>query len=354
MAHFPSHRPVIVEVPTIEEPIQPSPGFAKKQIADYKLDICGLCQFGCVYCSSNHGNYLRIRRKPFATLTEKQTGTRTLPADNPDLMFAWREILENMERQLRGKPETWGEGQTLVFSMLTDGFSPHLVTSGVTESALRLVLEKTRFRIRVLTKNAIVGSNRWIKLFQKWPDRFVVGLSAGTLDNDWARLIERKTSLPTARIRALNNLQEAGVPTFGMLCPTFPHALEDDHLERLVEQICPELVEHVWAEPFNDRDNWMHVRDCLPAGHRDRKFLNDVYEDRATPAWSNYAAELYRRLRARADRDGWLDKLRYLLYEDLVIDSDAATFDGLKGVLLQSKPDNDGKSRNKAFAALQA
>jgi hypothetical protein len=41
--------------------------------------------------------------------------------------------------------------------MLTDGFSPHLVKEGVTEKALRLLLEHTSFRIRVLTKKSIVG-----------------------------------------------------------------------------------------------------------------------------------------------------------------------------------------------------
>ena len=55
----------IVNVPSINRPITPSPGFAKKKLADYKLDACGLCQFGCRYCSSNCGNYLRINRTKF-------------------------------------------------------------------------------------------------------------------------------------------------------------------------------------------------------------------------------------------------------------------------------------------------
>ena len=59
-----------VEIPSIKNPIAPSPGFAKKLLADFKLDRVGLCEFGCRYYSSNHGNYLPINRKRFAALTK--------------------------------------------------------------------------------------------------------------------------------------------------------------------------------------------------------------------------------------------------------------------------------------------
>jgi hypothetical protein len=45
----------------------------------------GLCGFGWAYCSSNEGNYLRIRRKKFLALTEEQRGERVLPSEDPSL-----------------------------------------------------------------------------------------------------------------------------------------------------------------------------------------------------------------------------------------------------------------------------
>ena len=350
--------PEIVRIPAIREPIQPSPGFQKKQLADFKLDICGLCQFGCTYCSSNHGNYLRIRRDQFADLTRQQTGARTLPTNNPNLMFTWPDILPLLGEQLSTKPKSWGQGQTLMFSMLTDGFSPQLVNDGTTKSALTMVLDRTSFRIRVLTKNAVVGSKRWVDFFLQYPSRFVVGLSTGTMDNAWAKSVERKASAPTARIRALNNLQDAGVPTFGMLCPVFPHALDGDGLERLVDRSRPGLGEHCWAEPYNDRFNWTNVYEACPAGGRDRQFLSDVYADvkakGSNATWSRYAVELYGRLRRKAEREGWMDKFRYLLYEDKIVVEDVDTLQDMAGVLLQSKAGENGKSRNEAIAAAQA
>ena len=348
-----THRLNVVNVPSIAKPIQPSPGFSKKGLSDFKLDVCGLCEFGCRYCSSNHGNYLRINRGKFARLTEEQLGRSALPAEEPNLMFRWPEVLDRLKAQLHRKKRSWGWGKTLVYSMLTDGFSPSLVRDGVTEAALRGVLEQTSFRVRVLTKNAIVGTDYWVEFFRGFSGRFVVGLSVGTGDDRWARRVEVGTSQPSARLRALHRLQDAGVPTYGMLCPVFPDLLAGDALERLVDRVKPDSCEHVWAEPFNDRLNWRQVRDGYDPGSPGYRWLTDVYDYGKRELWSRYATELYKRLRDKSEREGWLSKLRYLLYEDQITSADALAFAGLKGVWLQSKPGPDGRSQNPAIAALQ-
>ena len=345
---------MIVDVPSIKRPIQPSPGFAKKLLSTFKLDIVGLCGFGCRYCSSNEGNYLRIQRGEFAERTLQQLGKRYLPSDTPELMFRWPDVVPRLREQLESKGSDWGRGEVLVFSMLTDAFSPESVHSGLTENVLRLVLENTSFRIRILTKNAIVGSPKWVQLFVEHRDRCVVGLSTGTLNDEWARRIEIGASLPTARIRALRALQDAGVPTYGMLCPVFPDLLEGDALDELVTQIRPNVVEHLWAEPYNDRNNWSIVRGGYDPGTFGYRWFTDVYERGRTAQWSEYATRLYERLAARASKENWTDKLRYLLYENDIVDSDARRYGALEGVLLQSAPRDDGFSRNDGFARVQA
>jgi DNA repair photolyase len=343
----------VVEVPTILKPIQPSPGFAKKGLSDFKLDLCALCQFACSYCSSNMGNYLRINRKRFAEMAMQQTGKPLAPGDDPNLMYVWRDVLEKLEAQLGQHDRTWGEGQTLVFSMLTDGFSPYLVKSGITEKALRLVLERTSFRVRILTKNALVGSDYWVQFFSAHPERFVVGLSTGTTDDKWAKRVEIGTSVPSARIRALKRIQDAGLANYGMLCPIFPDVLESGALENLVDAIRPERAEHLWAEPYNDRLNWKQVRKGYSFNSPGYNWLTEVYEGGRSELWSSYATELYVRLRDKARGEGWLPKLRYLLYESDVEVRHSEEFRGLEGVWLQSRAGEGGKSRNPAFALLQ-
>jgi DNA repair photolyase len=237
--------------------------------------------------------------------------------------------------------------------MLTDAFSPLLVKQGITRAALELLLQRTSLRIRILTKNAIVGSDQWIEFFKAHPGRFVVGLSIGSLDNAWAERIEIGTSVPTARLQALQHLQAAGIPTYGMLCPVFPDVLDGNCLDGLIDGINPSVCEFVWAEVFNDRANWRVVQEGYEPGSAGWSRMTQLFEDRSNGAWSAYATELYIRLRQRAKADGWLHKLCYLLYEEQVTESDAHEFAGLQGVLLQSKPDADGLSKHPLFRAMQ-
>jgi DNA repair photolyase len=226
-----------------------------------------------------------------------------------------------------------------------------LVARGTTEAVLRILLDRTSFRIRVLTKNAVVGSAKWVRFFRAHRDRFVVGLSIGSLDRPWSRAIERRTSSPTARLAALRSLQQAGVPTYGMLCPVFPPTLGSD-LAELVERIDPVVVEEIWAEPYNDRLNWRRVRAAFSEGSVERRRFESMFDGSDPSAWSGYAAELYRQLRGLLGRR-WTSKLRYLLYEGDILAEHANAFTGLEGVLLQGKVAEDGFSKNFAIATLQ-
>jgi DNA repair photolyase len=370
-------KPIVVSVPGVKAPIAPSPGFAKKDLATEHLELGALCAYGCSYCSSNTGNYLRINRQEFLGAIEEQTGRRIAQVpvfeEQKDpvtkrrlrvlthereaaLHIRFDDVLERLAAQLDGKPASFGEGKTLVFSMLTDSFAPAVVGTGVTRAALELLLKRTSFRIRVLTKSAIVGTDPWREFFFGWRKRFVVGLSIGNLDRAWARAVEIGTSSPTARVKALHRLQDDGIAAFGMLCPIFPH-VEGDALEDLVEAIRPEMCETIWAEPFNDRQSGAAIRDGYPEGSPWRKWMNQAFgldgTQRERGLWSSYATKLYEHLRTIAVRDGWIDRLKFLLYEGDIGPGDAWRFEGLKGVLLQGPKGDDGRSKNPGFAYLE-
>lgn len=335
-------KPIIVDVPSIKDPIKVSPGFAKKDLATHKLDIMGWCGASCLYCSSPSGNYLRINRERFADLTEQQTGQRLYPGVDPALTLRWQDFEERLDAQLATRPEgrgfagdKWGYGKVLMFSQLTDAFSPWAVKSGLTRRTLDKVLARTAFRIRVLTKFDYVGRPEWIDLFKAHPGRFVVGLSIGTLDDAWARKVELGTSSPSARLRALHRLQDAGVPTFGMLCPIFPDALAGNGVERLVEAIRPERCETVWSEPYNDRANWRSVAAGYEEGSRERAELERLFfGPDARQHWSNYAVSLYYRVHGALG--GEASKHRYLLYQDGLSPLSREAIHGNPGVLFQS------------------
>lgn len=334
-----------VVVEPLKTLIQPT-AWDKKQLASVKVDLVGLCEFGCSYCSSSGNNWHRVNRAAHAEAVRSQTGTDATPYTHPFLSYHFPDPVGQLRAELTGR-RSLGEGKTLAFGCLVDNFSPSLVTSGVTRECLELLLERTSYRIRITTKNAVVGNDEWIEFFRRHPGRIVVNLSIGTLDDEWARAVEIGTSQPSARVRAMHRLQDAGIPTGGMLCPIFPGAL--DQLDALLDAIRPERCEMVWAEPYNDRTNWAQV-----TGHAETEAeLRRMFgPDRAKDAWSEYAVTLYQRLRRRAEADGWLAKLAYMLYEDSMSAHYARTFADLRGVLLQSI-DRAGRSKHPLFAELQ-
>jgi len=379
--NHPGRRYLPVDMDGPDRPLVKSPGFAKKELAGTKddvgfhLELAGLCEFGCLYCSSNSGNFLRIRRESFALETERQLGrrpcgtcdgegvvvfghggpydeqgaeeacpecngegkVRMLPANTPGLTFRWTKLLDNLESQLRSMRRSTTTGKVCVVSQLTDPFAPRLAASGVSLRVLQLLLEHTDLLIRVLTKSAIVGCDRMVVFFKKHPNRFRVGLSIGTLDNAWASAVEVGTSSPDARIRAMHALQDAGIPTYGMCCPIFPSMLRGDGVERLVAQMRPERCYEFWSEPFNDRDCADLVASGYPAGSPERAQIDGMFglgEERRA-RWTAYATELYERVHAALGPHA--HKHRYLLYQDTMTQAGREALRGQPGVLFQSK-----------------
>lgn len=341
----------IVEVPHQKQIIAPSKWPVKK-LADVHVEALQYCEFGCRYCSSNAGMHLRMRKQSLEQAVREQTGDGFNPhASNVAIRF--KRVVDALRSELNTHQSKPGRGKTLVYSQLTDGFSPIVERDGTAREILDLLIDKTDYRIRILTKSSAVGHKKWVKYFASHRERFVVGLSIGTSDDAFAKRLEVGTSTPTARIKALHALQDAGVPTYGMLCPVFPKVLYDGEIKELVDAIRPQFCEHVWAEPYNERHNWMHVRDCFDHASDTHRWMTQVYEEGNKALWSRYATELYTSLYGMAQSDRWTDKLRYLLYEADINGEDARCFDGLDGVLLQSKPGDNGLSQHPQFRRMQ-
>jgi DNA repair photolyase len=316
------------------------------------LDALLFCEFACVYCSSNSGLHLKFSKRTINAAVNAVTGKEFDPHNAAQIVIGYRDLVQRVDAELSDCRRKPGAGKTLVYSQLTDGFSPVLLKTGIARQLLDLILEKTEYRIRVLTKNAVVGQPEWLRYFSAHRERFVVGLSTGMLDDSACPELELRTSKSESRIKALHGLQDAGVPTFGMLCPVMPH-VSPDELDRLIDAIRPEKCEKIWAEPFNDRENWRKVRDCYGTTTRVGRWLTRVYEDDEKSSWSRYATDLYEQIYRKAEQGGWSAKLRYLLYESDISAEDAPRFQNLDVVLLQCVPDKSGRSRNPQFANRQ-
>lgn len=358
-----------------------APGFKKKGLAHYHWEPSFRCAAGCLYCSTNAGIPMQFSRKrlmrlaaaqiPGVRFDEEQNvalgedGQVYDPTKRPEVTILWNpdEAYAKLEAQIEDMGPNWGAGRTLQVCQLVDPLFGPPVTSGLTLRALQLIFTRTKWRVRLLTKSDLAARSPWLELWLKYPGRVVVGLSLGSLDAEWAGKMEPGTSAPYARARAIRRLQDEGVATFGMFCPIFPNVSFDAaHMRRLFEAVRPERCETIWAEPANDRDCADVVREVYAVGTEWRDWYDRVYPPavrgkrppKDTHRWSIYATQLYRTLREAAIQGGWLDRLIYLLYEDDIAAGHALQFADWKGVSLQSKAREDGKSVNPYLAALQA
>jgi len=124
------------------------------------------------------------------------------------------------------------QGELIVLSGVTDCYQPAERTYKLTRACLEVMLE-ARQPLGIVTKNALV--TRDIDLLAELAKRNLVHVhvSVTTLDETLARTMEPRTATPTARLRAIRELSDAGVPTGVMTAPIIP-GLNDQELPALL------------------------------------------------------------------------------------------------------------------------
>ena len=125
------------------------------------------------------------------------------------------------------------EGAPIALSGVTDCYQPIEREKLVTRRCLDVMLE-ARQPVGIVTKNALV--TRDLDLLGEMAQLGLasVALSLTTLDQSLTRVLEPRTSSPAARLRALRELNAAGVPTHVMTAPIIP-GLTDSEIPALLE-----------------------------------------------------------------------------------------------------------------------
>ena len=137
----------------------------------------------------------------------------------------------NLFRDFLSK-DSW-QPEEVVFSGVTDCYQPAERQFALTRQCLEVALE-SRLPVGIVTKNALVV--RDLDLLRQMASlRLVhVNVSVTTLDPDLARVMEPRTSIPSARLRAIQMLSEAGVPTQVMVAPIIA-GLNDSEIPSILE-----------------------------------------------------------------------------------------------------------------------
>ena len=114
----------------------------------------------------------------------------------------------------------------------TDPYQPDERRMKVTRSILE-VFARTRHPVTVITKGALVLRDRDLLADLARDGLASVAVSITTLDNDLKRAMEPRTASPQARLRAVAELNAAGVPAGVLVAPVIP-ALTDHELESIL------------------------------------------------------------------------------------------------------------------------
>lgn len=184
---------------------------------DWTINPYRGCEHGCVYCFA----------RPYHEYLGFNCGldfeTRLMAkSDAPDLLG--RELAAP-----RWRPEP------IVMSAITDVYQPIEAKLGITRACLE-VLAEARQPVSTMTKSALVlrDTDLWAKLAESNAGRVIVTLV--TLDPDLAQRLEPRASAPSARLRIIRALTDAGVPVSVNIAPVIP-GLTDAEMPSLLEAI---------------------------------------------------------------------------------------------------------------------
>ena len=182
---------------------------------NYSLNPYRGCLHGCAYC------YARPTHEYLGFSAGLDFETRIMVKENaPELLRA----------ELAKK--SW-QPQTIMLSGVTDPYQPIERRLRITRRCLE-VLAEARNPVGIVTKNHLV--TRDIDLLAALAEHGAcsVHISLPTLDRELSRVLEPRASAPARRLRAIEELARAGVPTGVMVAPVIP-GLTDHEIPRILE-----------------------------------------------------------------------------------------------------------------------
>jgi len=161
------------------------------------------CEHGCAYC------YARPTHEYLGYSAGLDFETKILVKHHAP------ELLRRELSALRWKP------QVVAVSGVTDAYQPLERRLQLTRRCIE-VFEEFRNPITVITKSALV--TRDLDLFRRLAEyeAISVALSVTTLNPDLQRVLEPRASSSLERLRAIEKLSAAGIPTGVMVAPILP------------------------------------------------------------------------------------------------------------------------------------
>ncbi len=261
-------------------------GFEHKQLCTGPtFNLGDACAYSCPFCyveAATHGRF-------GAFLENEGLAFQDVVIRRKNALGILKNQLEKLSAKKRDFPH-------VAFSSTTVDIAANVELVKETADACKLIFEMTKWEIRLLSK-----SNMLPLLVSKIPkayhQRLLLGVSTGTFDDELAQAVEIGTPLVTKRIESLYKLQDDGLRTYAMVCPSMPMKSAEEYevfAQKSAELLRYDRMEHVWAEVMNVRgDNFTRTVGSLDAAGQieTRNLLIGVCGDGddARDRWEEYA-----------------------------------------------------------------
>lgn len=230
-------------------------GLYHKSLCDYVINVATGCTHGCKFCYVPSTPNITARQE----MLVEQAGVTDGQQEWGSYLLYRDDLPERLERKLDGK-QKWKQSERgrglVMLSSGTDCYQDRR-TAQITRGCI-IELTKHGFPVRILTRSPAVV--RDIDVFQSAIERskdndgklIRVGSSIPCLDDEQVRAIEPGAPAPGARLRALKQLSEAGIPVYISMSPTYPTQTRED-FDQLLGEFADLGAEVVFHEPINPR-----------------------------------------------------------------------------------------------------
>jgi len=228
--------------------------FQEKLLCDgIVFNLGDACAYSCTFCYV--GSKQRFLAPPLIKAHNEACGTAR---KFHDVVIRRNNVRDLLRAQLLNKDDSSKypdpDDRRVVYSSTLVDVAANMDLLRETAEACNLILDHTSWDIRLLSKSNLLHKLVSDLLIpERHHHRLIFGFSTGTLDDRVAAAIERGTAKVSKRIESLHWLQDRGLRTFGMVCPSLPQENYDRFSRETCAAIRADRCEHVWAEVINLR-----------------------------------------------------------------------------------------------------
>lgn len=264
-------------------------GLYHKSLCDYVINVATGCSHGCKFCYVPSTPNISARKD----MLEDRAGVDDTQEEWGSYLLYRDDLPERLGRTLERK-QKWkfterGRG-VVMLSSGTDCYQDR--RAGQITRGCLIELIKHRIPVRILTRSpSVVRDIDVLKRATEISDNgklVRVGSSIPCLNEEHVRAIEPNAPVPSARLDALQQLSDEGIPVYVSMSPTYPTQTKDDifHLVGEFASLDPEVVFH---EPINPRGGNFEMTVQAAKESDNEKLATELDKLRDRDYWIDYS-----------------------------------------------------------------